>query len=329
VTRRGSCVFPRPVEWLTTASTPREVWLQERSGGVGGSDLPAILGRSRFTTAWALWAERRGLIDPEDGRDAERREWGDVLEDAVAKRWALQLGAVIRRCGMVADPHRPWRRASIDRVVLHPGTRRAAGLLEVKTTSERSGWEDDDDLAARYVTQIQWYLGITGLEVADLVVLVGGQQLRTWVVQADPATFEAMCKAADRFWHDNILGGQAPPLVPDDSGILNQRLPADPDETAAVADCEVLDMLRMARLARVEAKWWDGTADLAEAAVKAHMGPATELQDSDGRAVATWRPQTRTTVSAKRLREQYAYIADELETTSTSRRFIDKEDKVS
>jgi predicted phage-related endonuclease len=177
------------------------------------------------------------------------------------------------------------------------------------------------------MTQIQWYLGITGLNVAHLAVLVGGQELRQFRVPANPEAYEALGAAADRFWHTNIVGGRAPALVPEDSGFMNARLPADPDAEPVVPEPEVLELLHMARHARVEEAWWGGTKDAAEAAVKAAMGPATELVAPDGRTVATWRPSTRTSVSVKRLRAEHPDIPDDFYTRTLTRRFTIKEDQ--
>lgn len=316
---RGSVVFPRPVAWLTRASTPRDQWLAARRGGVGGSDLSVILGTSPFRTAWALWAERAGLIDADPG-DAERRDWGSALEAAVAARWAQIEGAQVRRVGMVADPGRPWRRASIDRVVVAPGTRRAVALLECKTTSERSGWDEDDDaIRSRYEAQAQWYLGITGLDSAHLAVLVGGQELRRWTVVADPDRYTTLTGAADAFWHDHLLAGSPPPLVPADAAWTG-RLPADPDAPAAVLDDPDLALLAAQRDAhKAEEKFWKDAGDLIDAALKAHMGAATELLSPDGRLLFTFREQQSTRLDTARLRAEQPAVYEQYAVRGTSR----------
>lgn len=289
--------------WLTRASTPRQDWLAARAGGIGGSDLHAILGESPFATAWALWARMQGLIDA-DERDAERRDWGSVLEDAVAGRWARIEACTVQRVGMVADPVHPWRRASIDRVVLAPGSRRAVAILECKTTSERSGWEDDADLLARYQDQLQWYLGITGLGHAHLAVLIGGQELRQWTVPADPDRYGLLCDAADRFWRDHVQRGAPPPLVPEDSAWLN-RLPADPLQPPAVLDDpELAELIAQRDAHKAEAKFWQNAGALIDAAIKAHMGAATELVDDTGQMLFTWRAEKDTTFDTARLKAE-------------------------
>jgi putative phage-type endonuclease len=316
--RRGSCVFPRPVVWVTTAGTPRDRWLEARLGGIGGSDVAAVCGLSQFKTAWALWAERTGLVDPDESAWRERAEWGNVLEDAVAKRWAAAEGATIRRAGMVADPVHPWRLASLDRAILVPGTRRAEALLECKTTSERSGDMDDAAILDRYRLQVQWYLGITGLAVAHLAVLVGGQELRRWEVPADPDLYGHLCDRVDGFWRDSIVGGAAPALVPQDAAELD-RLDPDPGAPPAHVDADLAELIAQRAATVAEAEFWADAKRLLDAAVKAHMGRATTLLDADGREAATWREQTARRVDTTRLRQEQPGIAEEYTTASTTR----------
>lgn len=326
MTGSGRVRFPRPVLWLTTAGTPRQEWLQAREGGIGGSELSAILGTSPFATGWALWAQRTGLIDREPP-DRERMRWGAVLEDSIARRWADVHGATIRRVGMVADPDRPWRRASLDRVVLHPGTLRAGALLECKATSERSGDLDEDALQARYAAQVQWYLGITGLPAAHLAVLIGGQELRTFPVEHDEQEFERLGAAVDRFWHDHLQpGSPPPPLVPADAA-WTARIGQDGDAPPAIAGPDLLDLLSVRPGGVAELRFWEDSKDLLDAAVKAHMGPATELLDPDGRVLFTFREQTKTVVDGRRLKAERPDVWQEYARTTRSRvlRAKDKE----
>jgi predicted phage-related endonuclease len=42
--------------------TERERWLAERRKGIGSSDAAAILGVHPYKSAYAVWAEKTGLI---------------------------------------------------------------------------------------------------------------------------------------------------------------------------------------------------------------------------------------------------------------------------
>lgn len=307
-------IFPRRVDWLTTASTSRDQWLAVRASGLGGSDVAAIMGRSGFRTAADVWLEKTGRTG---GQASTRRmRWGQLLEDVIAREWAARDQCTIRRCGTVADPLHPWRVASLDRAVLVPRSMRAASLLEVKTTSER--WASDvgdEGLAAAYNLQAQWYLGITGLEDAHVAVLVGGQELRELTIRFDIDVWHELCDTAEQFWHHHVLGDVCPPVAPADTTALN-AWPAEPG-TEATADGDVLELLALRELVRAEVKDLETSADLLDAAIKAHLGAATELVDAGGRTVATWRPQSSTRVDVAALKDDGLY--QQYSTTSSTR----------
>ena len=315
VTRRGSCRFPRPVEWLTTAGTVREVWLAARLQGVGGSDVDAILGRSPFRSPWDVWAVKTGRVAGEPA--GERAMWGHVLEDAVARRWAVLHGARVRRAGMVADPVHPHRLASLDRVVLKEGTSRAVALLEIKTTSDRSGRLDDEELVDRYSTQVQWYLGITGLDRAHLAVLVGGQELREFTIPADPAHYHSLGVLVDRWWDRHVVADVPPEPVPQDSASMN-RLPAVAG-AEVVADQHALGWLNSIADLDLGIKGLEADKQEYEALLKSHMGAATELVAPDGTPLATWREQRKTGFTTKQLRAEHPDIYETYVTRGTTR----------
>ena len=57
----------------------REQFLRERRSGIGGSDVAAILGLSRWKTAYQVWQEKTGRAAIDEG-DNERLHFGNVLE---------------------------------------------------------------------------------------------------------------------------------------------------------------------------------------------------------------------------------------------------------
>lgn len=46
-----------------------EEWLELRTKGLGGSDIGTALGFNSFKSPYQLWAEKTGLIEPEDISD--------------------------------------------------------------------------------------------------------------------------------------------------------------------------------------------------------------------------------------------------------------------
>ena len=58
-------------------------WHKARRKGLGGSDIAAILGISKWRTPMDVWVEKMGLVEPSEESYAMMR--GRILEDAIAQ----------------------------------------------------------------------------------------------------------------------------------------------------------------------------------------------------------------------------------------------------
>lgn len=108
----------------------RSKWLKMRKAGIGGSEAAAIVGLNPWKSAFQLWMEKTGQVEPEDLSDNEYVYWGNVLEQAVADRFCELTGKKVQRRGMLQDDEYPYMLASVDRMVVGEN----AGL-ECKTTN--------------------------------------------------------------------------------------------------------------------------------------------------------------------------------------------------
>ena len=48
---------------VETAGLPKDEWLRYRNMGIGGSDVAALLGISKWKSALELWLEKTGQTD--------------------------------------------------------------------------------------------------------------------------------------------------------------------------------------------------------------------------------------------------------------------------
>ncbi len=60
---------------------------QARARGLGGSDIAAVLGLSRYRTPYEVWLEKTGQAVQESG-ESEPAYWGQVLEDVTAREYS-------------------------------------------------------------------------------------------------------------------------------------------------------------------------------------------------------------------------------------------------
>lgn len=193
-----------------TANMERGAWLELRRKGIGGSDAAAVTGICAYKSAYALWAEKIGAIEPSP--ENERMRLGTYLEDYVARRFSQITGKKVRRLNaMLAHPDHPWMLANVDRIVVGED----AGL-ECKTTASYTTRRllNGDEFPEPYYAQCVHYLAVTGAKKWYLAVLVLGSEdpPQIYAMERDEEEIDALIRTEEKFWRENVLG-MTPPDV--------------------------------------------------------------------------------------------------------------------
>jgi putative phage-type endonuclease len=176
-----------------------------RKKGIGGSDSAAALGQSRYKTAFQLYQEKLGLIDPETMFDAEARErmkFGQLIEQVIADMFAQRYGVKLRRHNRIAHhPHFDWMLASYDRTI--DGRREGLECKNVDSMGYRLGeWGEpgSDQVPTEYFLQCAHYLATSGYDVWHLAACVGGNKLMCYVIERDAEMIEMIEEGEHEFW---------------------------------------------------------------------------------------------------------------------------------
>lgn len=158
-------------------------WDDARRDRIGGSEVGAITGESKYESAYSLWAKKLGLI-PSDKADNEPMYWGRKLESVVIDRFEEDHPELIvgRTPGSYVSKERDFMFASPDAIYTKADGSR--GVLEIKTARYKDDWTDG--VPRYYMTQVQWYLSTLGLEEAYLAVLFAGSEYQEFYIEADP-----------------------------------------------------------------------------------------------------------------------------------------------
>ena len=204
----------------------------DRSTGLGGSEVAALLGWSPWGTALDVYERKLGILP--ELETSERMRWGQLLERSIADGYAERIGCVVHHNSqMLRHPEHPWMTGTPDgfaftegmqnpkRVVAHWA--HAHGQLHLPEAAwgydiKNSGWlnreeygtEGTDAMPHHYKAQLAWYGMLTGIERWDLVVLEKGNKLRIWRYLRDQALEQEMFEAARTFWHDHVQLQQPP-----------------------------------------------------------------------------------------------------------------------
>lgn len=196
----------------------REAWLGQRTLGVGGSDVSAILGLNRWSTPRQVWLEKTGRAKENIETWAMWR--GTALETPLIEWFSRRTGIDVCAVPTQQNRQHPWMLGNLD------GAADDGGIVEAKTTSSwlREEWEDGQ-VSDHAECQAQWYMAVTGLGHAWVVAAVG-DDVPTWTrVPRDDKLIATLMDACGRFWRDHVLADREPPAVAVDLPDLRKRQP--------------------------------------------------------------------------------------------------------
>lgn len=193
----------------------RSEWLELRRSGIGGSDMPSILGICPFGgTPYGVWqAKVYGAHDTEPTPDMRR---GNFLEPIIRDLYREHTGYEVRTPPLQRHRTETWAIASLDGLVMpgpgENGIPRPPGILEIK--APRAGKFhalEDEGVPADYQVQVQHYMGVTGLAWADFCAW-NADAFRLLIVRIarDDELIRLMWDVARKFWERHVLTGIPP-----------------------------------------------------------------------------------------------------------------------
>lgn len=295
---------------------------QNRHEYIGGSDIAAILGMSRWKTPLKLWCEKTQKLPAPDLSNVEAVELGTDLEEFVAQKFTQKTGKAVRKAPKVYQhPDYPYMVAHIDRLVTGSDE-----LLECKTASffKKEEWENDD-IPQEYILQVMWYLGITGRKVGHIAVLIGGQSFKYKQIEFDEELFNTMVEAAKEFW-EMVQNGTAPAVMPNDdetlkdlysehSEVMIELYPEDNETTVA---CQTLeDKIAYLQEVKGHIKNLEDEKKELETVIKDII--KDNLGIKTPKYVVTWKSQSKSDFDKKAFKEAHADLYEEYTTTSSYR----------
>lgn len=293
----------------------KEEWLNERRKGIGGSDAGAICGISPYRTPLQVWQDKRGLSGVVPDNDAML--WGRILEPAVRQRYSDVTGRTVRVPeGILHHPKFDFMLANID------GFTDEKRGVEVKTAASPKDWGEPgtDEIPLLYIFQVQHYMTITGFEVFDVPVLIGGRDFRIYEVPADKELQEMLIEKEAAFWR--MVQESIPPEPVNYEDVVRRYRQSK--AALITADSKIL----AATMALKEIRGQIGELEAHEDAVKADimgfMKESDTLVDVDGAILATWKsgkPTNRVDLKALQ-KEQPDIYAKYLRPGEAARRFL-------
>lgn len=289
-----------------------------RSSFIGGSDIAAILGISKWKTSYQLWLEKTGQADDEPIDEARERVFarGKRLEPVVLEMLADETGLEITaRNQRYVDAALPYLACEIDAEAGNTN-------IEIKTVHPFAardwGEQGTDEIPVWYTAQVMHGMAITKRRECIVAALIGADDLRIHRVEYDEEAAELCRDSAREFWETNVIGMIAPsPENLDDV----RRMFARDNGTEIVAPHDIAgSVLRLIGIAQ-QIKQLEAEADDHKARIQSLMGDASTLVGSDGKKLATWKLQKRSSLDQKALAAAHPEIVEQFKRITESRVF--------
>ena len=313
---------------VKTKELPREDWLAVRKQGIGSSDAAAAVGLNPYKSQLELWLEKTGRdgtlpkLDPHD--EESPAYWGNILEPIVAAHYTKRTGNRVRRINAVLqhpDPDLAWMLANIDREVTGADD---VQILECKTAGINGSRLWQEGVSEYIQLQVHHQLAVTGKQVADVAVLLGGQHLEIHRIVRDEALISRLIELERQFWRYVELDTPPPAdgsesaerglrcLYPEDHG---QQLDFTGDRNLSACFADLLAVRQaIAEQEKLEAQL--------KQTLQQAMGEASRADFETGSV--TWKKaKDSVVVDISRLREEQSDLLQRYIATKTgSRRFL-------
>jgi putative phage-type endonuclease len=312
---------------------------RERTKYLGGSDVGAILGFSKYRTALDVWLEKTGRI--ENVVDNLPVRFGSFAESFVANEYANQTGyTLVHSETGVAHPQYPFMVGHIDRYIfehsdvvdeglfLSDGSCAASHLLECKTASpfNQSDWGElgTDEVPMSYLVQCLWYLAITNLERCDVAVLFGNSDFRIYEVYRDKELEDLIISKAATFWNSFVQLDTPPPAQceSDYQHLFKREITGK----AIEADHIFCELTQKLQLLNSEIKSKELEISQIKQTIMSQMGEA-ELLTYQGHVLATWKsPKQSYRLDSKKIEKEHPELISQYQVPiQNSRRLVIKE----
>lgn len=302
-------------------------WHSWRGKGIGGSDIGALLGLSRFSSPTRLWAEKTGRLAPTE--ETQRLRIGKRMEPVLAAEFHDMTGLhVVGEQTWCSHPINEFQRCTVDGFVAeNPDATfpdQYLGTVQFKTDG-RHGWPDGipDYIRAQCV----WEMGVTGMQHCWLVVMFAGFKVEMFEIPWDmdaQSDWDFMSLKATEFWNEYVIPDVHPPMDELEAttlalGEMFPRAMSDEPVDAMVASEQAVALVAEIHAIKARIKTDEEREAVLSNELRLLLGECTDLLGIDGTVLATWRPQERRSIRADALREAHPAIADEFTTITTSR----------
>jgi len=259
-----------------------------RLNGIGGSDMPIILGLSSYKTPYQLYLEK---INPDVKEDSTTalQYWGNRLEDVIREEFEKRNNIIVTLPDTVTHKDHDFLLGNVDGYIKEWDC-----VLEVKNVSQfmakEWGDENSDQIPLPYLVQVAHYCSVMNAKGAYIAALIGGNDYREYYYERDLALEERLIAAGKIFW--NCVQTRTPP-EPINIDDLRLKYPAHQPDKSIAANEPLLNELGELASVKLEIKKLNQLEERYKFNVMQFMGDAECLVNGNGEPIVSWKANKR------------------------------------
>lgn len=303
-------------------------WKKVRKKGIGGSDIGAIAGLSKWRGPIEVYMDKLGnLKERETSFQAKcGTELEGLIRSTISKRLKVEYGEDVEirempftyRSNTAGDE---FMLANVDGEINHLPYKDGPGLFEAKTASIYFSDEwDDGSVPMVYMAQIQWYMGIMGYKWSLIAYSVGNTEPEYTIIDFDKELFDQLKEIGRTFWNENILKEEVPPPFGTDSCqrmVMEIYPEIDRDTERELNDLSLVKLLEEREKASDLEKEYRKEKDRLTQEIELKLGDTGKVSCMDWKI--SYYETTRSTVDSKKLKSAHPEIFDKFSKQTTYR----------
>ena len=285
---------------------------------------------SALTEPGTLWADKKGLLPPNDFSDIqEQLDIGKGIQGFWMRFWADRNGAQFKDADYTMYHPKVAMASHFDYIAEDGKT-----LYEIKNLGHHQrkhyGEDGTDHVHPRYRAQCLHEAACHGLQDVVLVAAFGGQTVQHFPLHFSADEIDAHVQAIAKFWA-SVVEDVKPENLPEEA--IRKMFPVSRAASVVgtqqvIQACRVLEEIK-AQIKKLEGDKEDpkpGTEKWCRRLITSYMGQNDTLLDVDGSVLATFKSaKSSKTFNLERFKKEYPQIYELfLEEVQGSRRFLIK-----
>lgn len=264
-----------------------EQQIADRRLGVGGSDIPIILGLSSYMTPYQLYLEKLGLLSTERV-ETPNQYWGHKIEPLIREEFAKRNNVTIEERINRTHPILTFLRGNLDGWI-----KEWDRVFEAKCSimSKASEWShvNPDGVPLEYLAQNAHYCIIENAKGGNFGVLIGGYDYREFRYERDKKLEDKLIEAASKFMECVEKQEPLPPINEQD---LLLMYPQHAD-IKIMADTTIMPRVKELKEVKKRQKEIEELERAARFDIMSYMATADCLISEDEQELVTWRTNKR------------------------------------